>query len=335
VAENPTGTRRRKRRKTTQAGGGANGLLAAAIRVPWELARGAIGIAMRHRIATLGCFGTLVALWAIRGGLEALERHASQSLPRAVDVVAPTRALRESVLRTATDTLALSHKQKETREAFLAKLSARLAKIDAIDGYALRAGLDERLQVRVESQVPLFVLEGIGRERVLVGHRMRLLQRKVGADEHPHLLRISTPEIKVSSAFPQLAADAHKETSNATGGTTQRRISAAALNFAWLANQGSRIRALAQTQGEDWILQEIAWRASTGFSLDGRLVGEGGAQAVTILLGEDEIEKKMSKLPEVIGNLKDRGLAPATIDLDYGDKAIIRLSESPEVKSAL
>ena len=72
---------------------------------------------------------------------------------------------------------------------------------------------------------------------------------------------------------------------------------------------------------------EISWRSQGGFAIEARLPQSGG-RTVAVVLGESDLDKKMARLPEILESLKGRGLEPATIDLNYGDKALIRLSES-------
>jgi hypothetical protein len=313
LAENQSGARRRKRRKTTVQGSSrGRALLSLAARIPVTAAERVWGFVSKKTKLSFAFVAVAIAVWTTSFTVSALEARARSALPKHVVVHASSQTLREAVLKTAKATLARARQGKETRVVFLAQLSETLSKMEAIDTFSLRAGLDERLQITLVTQVPLFVLEGQGKERVLVGHKMRVLQRKLGATEHTNLLRIVTPELRISQVFPKPQAGA-----NATP----------PLNFAWLAAQGARIQAAAQAQSETFVLDEIAWTSSLGFTLGIRLPLEASPE-VRVHLGESDLPKKLAKLPETLESLKERGLTPTNIDLDFGDKALIRLSES-------
>lgn len=319
LADTHGSARRRKRRKAAQGGSKGRFLLSLAARAPLAGAKALVAIARRRTKLTLSVSGALLALWGVSFGLAELQAHERAALPKQVVVQTSSRALRESVFKAAQSTLARSREAKEPRALFLQRLSNALEKMDAIESFSLRAGLDRNLQITLVTQVPLFVLEGQGKERVLVGHKMRMMQRKLGPNEHTNVLKIVTPEIKISQLFPKLQAD-----SSATP----------PLNFAWLAAQGARIRALAQSHSKFFALNEINWTSSQGFTLLIRLPGDTHTE-VRVHVGESDLAAKLSKLPETLENLRARSLTPTSIDLDFGDKALIRLSESAAPASPL
>jgi len=325
-ASGSQGARRRKRRKTAQGGAVWTNLISFAAQLPIRALRGSWNVATSHRrTTTLGVCALGVAI-ATHLGVGTLETRARMALPDTLSVEAPNRALKEQVERLAADTLARTRVTKGTREALLAQIGSRLDRIDAVDTYEVRAGLDRRMQIRVSSQVPLFVLEGQGKERVLVGHRMKILQRKLGAADYPHLLRISTPDFRVSQALPR------ESSAGPTPGraATSREFSGVTpLNFAWLANQGGRVREAVREQKMNVVLEEITWRSVSGFVLDLKDADAGG-RSLKILLGETDLEKKIARLPELLADLRTKNLAPAEVDLNYGDKALIRLSEAEQ-----
>jgi hypothetical protein len=178
-------------------------LLSLAARIPVTVALRLFGFVSNNTKLSVAFVAVALAVWTTSYAVSALEAHERSALPQRVVVHASSQTLRETVLKIAKTTLARARQGKETRAVFLARLSETLSKMEAIDTFSLRAGLDERLQISLGTQVPLFVLEGQGKERALVGHKMRILQRKLGATEHAHLLRIVTPELRISQLFPK------------------------------------------------------------------------------------------------------------------------------------
>lgn len=355
LLESQQPARKKRRKKTPQdTAGPAKKLWYWLLGVPLSLGRLALAVFKDHpRVGTFALVAALsgAAVWL---GAARLHAYAERRLPDAIKLDITHAELNARVRTTVEKTLAEARARKLTRPEFTRRLATALDDIDMVDEYWIRTGIDGRLRVRANTQVPILVLEAANGERYLIGHRLKIMAKNFSESAYPGVLRIWAPELRMQNARA-------KQTLVSKGQGPSARViyrgnTPLAMNFSWLANQGQRIRGAVIENKVGFTLEKISWKSANGFVLtlkriqpvvkapepdvDPASAGKDKdkdkdatevvvkPQIMSVVLGETDLPRKVEKLAHILQDLNARQLVPENVDLNFQDKALIKLSES-------
>lgn len=329
---NQQAIRKKRRKKTPQDNAPAFKKMAfVVLSVPAGGARGMLRWGQKNPRVALATASALVILGLFFYCEQKLVSFSNQRLPDSVALDVVNTDLRLRVRIFTEKALAEAHAKKLSRAEFIKKISSSLEDIDLVDDYWVRSGLDGRFQIRATTQIPILVLEGANNDRYLIGHRLKIMAKNFPETSYPGVLRIFAPELRIQANAPKQSL-----TPKNLHGKMLRNGAAATMNFSWLAGQGQRIRSAFIERRNGYTLEKMSWRFAQGFTLvlkgTETLATEPGVapktQSLTVVLGEIDLPKKLEKLSNILEDLSSRQLMPENIDLNFHEKAIIKLSES-------
>ena len=299
--------------------------------VPARGVRNIFRFAHKNPRATLGVVAAVCVVGLLWSAKQSLVKYADRKLPHTVVLDVVNTDLRIRVRNLTEKALSDARARNLSRAEFMRKIGSTLEDIDLIDDYWVRSGLDGRVQIRATTQIPILVLEGANNDRYLIGHRLKIMAKNFPDTGYPGVMRISAPELRIQNPSPKQSL-ANKGAHN----RVLRGGASATMNFSWLASQGQRIRSAFIERRNGYSLEKMSWRSAQGFAL--LLKGtetpatEAGtapkAQLLNVVLGESDIPKKLEKLSNILEDLSSRQLMPENIDLNFHEKALIKLSES-------
>ena len=269
-----------------------------------------IGTLVRNPKIAAGLLAIAVATFGIQMAKNWIVTKESGVFPVQTLVIGGTTDIKTKVSTAAASILRKAKKENWTRAKIVKELERELRSNEAVDGASVRLGFDQFLRISIQTQTPAFVLQLGDKSRKLVGHKARIMKSKIQDDEYRNLLILELPETKQG----ELSASKNE------------------VNLPWLSKHVWLIKGGTNLLQEKFLLNKILWTQNTGFAVF--LTQTSDNSSVQILLGENELGEKLSRIQSVIAKFDDAENFPLTIDMNYSDKAIIRLSES-EIESKL
>lgn len=315
-------SKKSRRRRTVTSGFSVKSALWSAVYYPAKVAARASSYVVSHPRAALFVAVPASVFLLLASVKMFLSSYHEKILPASVDVYAADTRLAARI-RTVTDsTIKEAKKLHQSRTQFLQSLSRSLEEVEGIDEFWLRLGFDKRLQITATQEVAVLLLETGGGDRYLIGHKLKVIAKNPQSIGEKQLLRVTVPELKMRGGKQTVH---WKGQNKFTRSIDAARFSAENVSLPWLFRQAQTLQtALAKTNLHLGI-DKVIWKTHTGFSL--QMNGEAPLQ---ILLGEGELAKKIDKLSEVLADLKTRKISAEVIDLNYADKAIIKMSEQTQ-----
>jgi hypothetical protein len=281
--------------------------------------------------------GSLVLLLLFFGGWWSASRLGetiNSIVPKRLSVECPDASLQNRVMRIATITMTETRKNNWNREQMMRRLEERINAIENLDAATLHAGLDGTLQISATPQTPRLVLELSEEQRLIIGNRMTIIGKLPSPISTAGLPWIVAPEGKVTT----LPAEA---------GTGTKRSLVVGVNLPWLYASVQTILTENKTfSTAGFSVDRFFWRSAAGISLKisttkrpaPALFGPPAPGAVieppttvTVVLGDTDLAVRTKKLREMLVDFSARAVVPEFIDLNYPDKAIVRMkvSEAP------
>lgn len=265
----------------------------------------------------------------------ALQRYHENVLPRSVVVNVANGGLRQKIRQIAEQEMSEAQRLHKKRTAFLLGLSKEIENIDAIDEFWIRLGFDKKLQVTATEQIPVLLLEAGSGERYLVGHKLRIIAKNPSEAAIGKILRISVPELKIHGNTIVYKTSASNKFARTLSST---RLVAENMNLPWLFRQTQLLQKHLEETDLHYGIEQVVWKNRTGFSLiikgleSGAHVSHETLNRINVTLGDLNLDKKVEKLAEVLSDLRSRKMVPESIDLNFTDKAIIKMSEQSVAK---
>jgi hypothetical protein len=298
------------------------------------------------------------ALATAHFGRRVIAHYQENSIPESFVLVGASPVLKQQIAIETNRIFREARKQKYSRSKVMSQLNTLLDSFDEIDQYWVRVGLDKKAQISFTQQVPVMVLETHNNSRFLVGHKMRIMG-KLALDAQTHrILRISLPETRLNG---RLSAS---ETSKEKRARKPLRNESLGMNIPWLFKNGDLVQKnLPTLKSDDLFFENLIFRPSAGFQIafrravplppppplnldiKGEKLNGDKKQDLTnashapiphkllVNLGEGNLSKKMQRLSEVLADLSSREIFPESIDLNFDDKALIKLTESSQPTS--
>jgi hypothetical protein len=284
-------------------------------------------------------FGSMVLLLLFFGGWWAASRlgeTVNGLVPRRLSVECPDTALQNRVMRIASITMGETRKNGWNREQMMRRLEERINAIENLDSATLHAGLDGTLQIAAAPQAPRLVLELSEEQKLIIGNRMTVIGKLPSPISVTGLPWIVAPEGKITTLATPAGSTA-----------TQKKNLVVGINLPWLFSAVQTILSENRTfSTAGFSVDRFFWRSTAGISLKisttkrpapapspGATPGAPPEPptTVTVVLGDADLAARTKKLREMLVDFSARGVVPEFIDLNYPDKAIVRLkvSEAP------
>ncbi len=263
-------------------------------------------------------FAVIGALFSLGWTSHAIYSHMESRLPTSIVIHSGSAALIDRINTVTWDALQKSRAKKESRTQFLKTLSSRLDSVEGIDEFHMRTGLDKKLQIWAAEQKPAFVLEGAEGRRVLISTRMIAVSSVLPDTIQTGVPSVLAPEAVVSQ--------------RATVKDGSRAFAVAGINLPRLFRQITTImNAGPKLSEQNFQLKDFSWKKSSGLSV--RLSRSptppsNMSQTLSVVLGDTEMEPKVERLLKVIEHFGPREVVPEAVDLNYPDRAIIRMGLS-------
>lgn len=283
----------------------------------------------------------LLLLGLVLGLGSMLRSYHEQILPTSVDVSVANEKLRSEIKKRALAEIKVAEGRRPiSRTSFLLNLSKELENIDAIDEFWIRLGFDKKLQITATQQIPVLMLETGAGDRYLVGHKLRIIDKNPPENAFQKILRVTVPEIRLKN---ERNVSRTAKNNRFARNISNSRFVAENINLPWLFREAQLLQShLAQTELR-YGIEKVVWKSQNGFSLlikgvetrGPSLQSSESSQRIHVTLGEQDLGKKVEKLAEVMLDLRSRKISPESIDLNYADKAIIKMSESNATQKPL
>jgi hypothetical protein len=313
--------RKTRKRVVSSSHSGKNPFLRIAIKIfqiPIAGVRVAFATFQKHPKASLITSGIIAALCAIAFLISSVHTALNNRLPSKIDIHSTDDSISEKVNSITWKTLQDARFHNQNRAHFLSVLSTRLAAIENIDSFKIRLGLNKKLEIWPTAQSPAFVLEAAESQRVLVSTRMIPIARLGSQTEHASLPLVIAPEARVSQKLTGSKA-------KSSGGISVSGINLPRV-YRYILTFNSKAEMLA---AENFVVTSFEWKQATGLSLSlSRSSGFPTQGTTKVVMGEYDLDSKMEKLLKVASHIAERNMTPENIDLNYPDRAIIRMNLS-------
>ena len=244
-------------------------------------------------IVVLGC-GTVL--------LFSLNQKYDNLLPEKVIIHVDSVDLNAKIGRVTMRQVADARRLKWSRRRFMNSLAEQLKGIPSIDEAVLRSGYDRLLQIHAKEQFPLIQIQA-DNGKYIVSNKMKIMGRSEHIETEKYdMFLVKLPDVKLSKS------------------------GSLSVNLQWLYRNTRKI--------SEWVKEaeissknpEFIWRQSSGFSL---ALDSG----ISVNLGENPQQKQFARLKSILVDLNSKGTKAAAVDLNFEDKAVIRLSESQNLNN--
>lgn len=257
--------------------------------------------------------------------------YSEKQLPNIINLDVSNSALRVQIRNIAEKELREARNHKLSRSEYMKKTISILDNMDAIDEFWVRSGLDGRIQIRATAQIPILILEVSNNDRYLIGHKHKIMAKNFPDLDYPSVLRITAPEMRLSNNYLK-----HSGTNNEMTHRPNRFSAFPKMNYTWLANQGQKIQTAFINRKIGYTIEKIGWKSSLGFSLFLKPLENSlnspenqiKLKPLNVVMGEQELQKKMEKLSKILDDLSSKQLIPENIDLNFREKALIKFADS-------
>lgn len=253
-----------------------------------------------------------------------LEIYSEQILPNEVQIKTDNQKMTRNIHIEVNKILSQSIKNNDGRTEFLSKVNKFLSSISSVDQFWIRLGLDGKLIIDAIMQIPVLLIETKNGDIYIISNNMQIISKNPPPADYKSLLKLEAPELKIN----------WKVNSNSLAFQVNNSI-----NFLWLIKQTRLINSEMLKIGQGYSLTSVAWNSNTGFFLKikkNNLViyknlfetnnqNNSIYENLSVIIGENDIYEKMSRLKEMLKELSNKNIFPNKIDLDYTDKATFKI----------
>ena len=250
-------------------------------------------------------------------------------LPETVIVSVSNSLIQTRVRQTMGTLLESARQRKISRSTFMREAQQILEEDDTIESFWLRTGFDRKLQISIVSQIPALVLETQGNERYLISHSAKVISKLSHDAPSNGLVHLTVSDLKINATKKSRDKNLFK--------STRYEYSISSLNMSWIIAQVKKIDSFVNPAVLNFSLEKLSWKTGTGFTLILKpikifpdptfdLSKDAPPKFLNVLVGENQISQKLLKLSEILKDLTQRQLIPESIDLNFQDKAIIKVS---------
>ena len=175
----------------------------------------------------------------------------------------------------------------------------------------------------METQVPTFVLVDPTGRRQLVGHKYRVMKEKLDEKQNQQLTHVffSQPLSPRPHATLRLAFES---VANFTKVFQQYFPKHTLDQFGWDANEGLSVK-VGSIAPRDLSSSVDAAEAHQGSEVINKTTAQGFPK---VLAGFGPYQKKISQLKEMLDEAQSKGQAIDTIDFNFSNKAILKMSDA-------
>ncbi|MBX9703377.1 MAG: hypothetical protein K2X39_04420, partial [Silvanigrellaceae bacterium] len=247
----------------------------------------------------------------------------SKILPEKIFVNTGNKEADEKIYRQAKLLLEKANSEKQDKDYFLNILNKKISNNGYIDQYWIRFGLNKRLEIHATLQQPIMLIEAKNNEIFVIGTKFKIIAKNTVTKNQTNILKLYLPNNKINWVSPEKQPKlAKKEELNN-------------LNIPWLTKQTQLISLNSYIDKSKYKIDKIIWDQEQGFSLLlKRETHENKEQSenlsnyklIKISLGNENLVEKMKRLNIVLSEIELKKMQPASIDLDYNEKASFKIN---------
>lgn len=287
-----------------------------------------VSVASTHKKINLAVWVSVAVFFLALFGWHRVWSTTSRMLPKSLAIQTGDSQLTQNLTQNIAKMIEKARQTNETRTHFLQRVQRLLASSDQIDEYGMRLGLDGVLQIHVLVHVPFVLLYTKGGESYVVSSAAHVIAKNVSKDNYVGLPVLSLPEAKLvwkSKALqkktePFTAPRLYTSTSSGRAGL---------LSLPWLIGQTKILYSLFPDLQCPCALSKVVWTEEAGFQVVLVFFETNNTNDVVwVLLGKDELVLKMKRMRTVLAQLAQKNLRPSEIDLDYTNKASLKIPEA-------
>ncbi len=278
---------------------------------------------------TVVILSSVVLLFVAIFSVNKLMLLSEKILPDTIIVSVSNSAIQTRVRQTMGTLLDSARQRKISRSSFMREAQQILEEDDTIESFWLRTGFDRKLQISIVSQIPVLVLETQGNERYLISHNAKVISKLSHDAPLNGLIHLTVSDLKITVSKKLKDKISFK--------SARHDYSISSLNMAWIIVQVKKIDSFVNPAVLSFSLEKLSWKSGTGFTLILKPVKifpdptfdfakDAAPKYLNVLVGENQISQKLLKLSEILKDLSQRQLIPESIDLNFQDKAIIKVS---------
>lgn len=262
---------------------------------------------------------SLTGLW----GLQSLESFLSTRNIERVILDISDETLRDAITTHVHKRIKDQKNSRHDTKHFLSQLSRDISTIDQLDRCSLHLSLGGVLQIQATAQKPTLLLTDAQGMHFVVSHRLHIIENAKDPKIYKDLPQLITPRIKI----------AWRPHRGFTGRPSAlRNILPPGLNLPWIYRRIQTILRHAEKLPNPFRLKRIFWDNTEGFSLhldkEPSTGSEETPELLVVNLGKRETKERLGKLIQVFSEGTHPAQDISSIDLDFSQKAIIRMRTS-------